>query len=74
VLKKSWTVFEFSPKKQTRSRDLRDYLGRMGTKFGSGIGECGSCTVLIEGEAVRSCQISAEDAERIKIRRSTIDF
>ena len=46
---------------------LRDYLGLMGTKFGCGIGECGSCTVLIAGEAERSCQISAEDAEGASI-------
>jgi isoquinoline 1-oxidoreductase alpha subunit len=46
---------------------LRDYLGLMGTKFGCGIGECGSCTVLIEGEAELSCQISAEDAEGVSI-------
>lgn len=42
---------------------LRDYLGFTGTKFGCGVGECGSCTVLIEGKAERSCQISAEDAQ-----------
>jgi isoquinoline 1-oxidoreductase alpha subunit len=42
---------------------LRDYLNLTGTKFGCGIGECGSCTVLINGEAQRSCTISAEDAQ-----------
>ena len=42
---------------------LRDYLHLTGTKYGCGIGECGSCTVLINGEAQRSCQISAEDAQ-----------
>jgi aerobic-type carbon monoxide dehydrogenase small subunit (CoxS/CutS family) len=46
---------------------LRDYLGLMGTKFGCGIGECGSCTVLIEGKTELSCQISAEDAEGVSI-------
>jgi isoquinoline 1-oxidoreductase alpha subunit len=46
---------------------LRDYLGLTGTKFSCGIGECGSCTVLIEGEAQRSCQISAEDAQGASI-------
>ena len=34
---------------------LRDNLGLTGTKFGCGIGECGACTVHIEGEAMRSC-------------------
>jgi aerobic-type carbon monoxide dehydrogenase small subunit (CoxS/CutS family) len=34
---------------------LRDTLGLTGTKFGCGIAECGSCTVLLDGEAIRSC-------------------
>ena len=34
---------------------LRDELGKTGTKFGCGIGQCGACTVLINGVAVRSC-------------------
>jgi aerobic-type carbon monoxide dehydrogenase small subunit (CoxS/CutS family) len=34
---------------------LRDLLGLTGTKFGCGMGLCGSCTVLIDGEAIRSC-------------------
>jgi len=34
---------------------LRDALGMTGTKFGCGIGQCGSCTVHVDGEAVRSC-------------------
>lgn len=34
---------------------LRDELGLTGTKFGCGIGVCGSCTVLIDGVATRSC-------------------
>jgi len=34
---------------------LRDDLGLTGTKYGCGSGECGSCTVLIEGKAVLSC-------------------
>jgi isoquinoline 1-oxidoreductase alpha subunit len=34
---------------------LRDSLGLTGTKYGCGIAECGSCTVLLNGEAIRSC-------------------
>ncbi len=34
---------------------LRDHLGLVGTKFGCGKGLCGSCTVHLEGVAVRSC-------------------
>lgn len=41
---------------------LRDHLALTGTKFGCGEGVCGSCTVLLEGTAVRSCQVSLADA------------
>lgn len=37
---------------------LRDDLGLTGTKFGCGTGECGACSVLIDGEARRSCRIT----------------
>lgn len=37
---------------------LRDDLGFTGTKFGCGTGECGACSVLIDGEARRSCRLS----------------
>src|ERR1700739_1317936 len=34
---------------------LRDSIGLTGTKYGCGIGQCGACTVLLNGTAVRSC-------------------
>lgn len=36
---------------------LRDVLGLTGTKFGCGIGQCGACTVHLDGVALRSCQL-----------------
>ncbi len=42
---------------------LRDELGITGVKYGCGIAACGACTVHIDGEAVRSCQVAAEDVE-----------
>lgn len=41
---------------------LRDMLGLRGTKYACGMGVCGSCTVHLDGEAVRSCQLTVEKA------------
>ncbi len=40
---------------------LRDALGLTGTKYGCGVAACGACTVHIDGEAVRSCQVALAD-------------
>jgi aerobic-type carbon monoxide dehydrogenase small subunit (CoxS/CutS family) len=42
---------------------LRTDFGLTGTKYGCGEGFCGACTVLVNGEAVRSCQFPVEDAD-----------
>ena len=36
---------------------LRNKLGLTGAKFGCGLGQCGACTVLVDGEAMRSCTL-----------------
>ena len=42
---------------------IREHLRLTGTKFGCGLGLCGACTVHLNGEAVRSCQVEIADAE-----------
>jgi isoquinoline 1-oxidoreductase alpha subunit len=42
---------------------LRDTLELTGTKYGCGIGMCGSCTVHLDGRAIRSCRTSVGDAD-----------
>ena len=42
-------------------------LGLTATKFGCGLGQCGACTVLADGAAVQSCQITVADAQGKKI-------
>jgi aerobic-type carbon monoxide dehydrogenase small subunit (CoxS/CutS family) len=46
---------------------LRNHFGLTGTKFGCGTGFCGSCTVLIDDEPVRSCQLSFGDVAGKKV-------
>lgn len=42
---------------------LRDDLDMVGTKFGCGIGQCGSCTVHVDGAAARSCQLQVSQLD-----------
>jgi nicotinate dehydrogenase subunit A len=41
---------------------LRNDLGLHGPKFGCGLGQCGACTVLMDGDAIRSCQLPISSA------------
>ena len=41
---------------------LRNQLGLTGAKYGCGLGQCGACTVIIDGKATRSCQLPVRDA------------
>ena len=55
---------------------LRDELGLTGTKFGCGAALCGACTVMLEGEAVRSCQIpmsAANDQHVFTVESLSVD-
>ena len=42
---------------------LRDHLNLIGTKFGCGIGQCGACTVHLDGNATRSCQLQVSQID-----------
>lgn len=46
---------------------LRDHLGFTSVKFGCGVGECGVCTVLVDGQAERSCTVPVESVVNSKI-------
>ncbi len=46
---------------------VRDVLNLKGTKFGCGIGQCGACTVHIDGRAARACQTPVSAAVNAKI-------
>jgi carbon-monoxide dehydrogenase small subunit len=55
-------TYELAVEPQTTVLEvLRDYLGLTGTKEACGTGECGSCTVLIEGKPILSCLALAVD-------------
>jgi len=46
---------------------LRDHFGLTGTKYGCGMGFCGSCTVLIDNEPLRSCQVTVGEITGKKV-------
>ena len=46
---------------------LRDHLQLVGTKYGCGIGQCGACTIHLDGQAVRSCSLPVSAATGRKI-------
>ncbi len=54
--------FDVEPNKLLLSL-VRDDLYLTGTKYGCGIGECGACTVHLDGEAVLACMVLAMDAD-----------
>lgn len=56
-------VYESYDSKRNLAEWLREELYLTGTKIGCGIGVCGSCTILVEGEAKRSCLLKLETVE-----------
>ncbi len=46
---------------------LRDHLDMVGTKFGCGIGQCGACTIHVDGSATRSCLLQVSAVEDMEI-------
>jgi isoquinoline 1-oxidoreductase alpha subunit len=46
---------------------LRDQIDLVGTKYGCGIGQCGACTVHVDGNAMRSCLLQVSQAEGMEI-------
>jgi nicotinate dehydrogenase subunit A len=46
---------------------LRNALGLTGPKFGCGLGQCGACTVILDGAPIRSCQMTVSAAQGLSI-------
>jgi len=55
------------PSNMTLLKMLRERLGKTGTKNGCSAGECGACTVMINGEPVNSCMILAVECDGLEI-------
>ena len=56
-----------APPDETLLSVLRNRLNLTGTKYGCGEGQCGACTVLLDGRATRSCMVSVAHAANTKI-------
>ena len=56
-----------APAEETLLSVLRNRLNLTGTKYGCGEGQCGACTVLLDGRETRSCMVSVESAAKAKI-------
>ncbi len=56
-----------APADETLLSVLRNRLGLTGTKYGCGEGQCGACTVLLDGRAVRSCRTAVGESAGKKI-------
>lgn len=56
-----------APPDETLLSVLRNRLGLTGTKYGCGEGQCGACTVLLDGRSVRSCRTPVSEAAGKKL-------
>lgn len=52
---------------------LRDHLNLLGTKYGCGIGQCGACTIHLNGNAVRSCSLPVSAVANANMKLTTIE-